>query len=192
MSILKVSEEKKQTSWINGQESEDRWLRIHPEAEKTDYKTDRYRHVDFWHGKNETDGVDVKGNKPPEAVCIEFKNVAGEKGWMHGDARWISIEILGLTGFLRFEREECLDWCRKEIAVKYVERFSLSHHKLYTRSKWGKKDVVTSITVNDLLDLKTLTYIPWTEEDTSKVGGPKTSVEYKHPVTSELMFFEVP
>ena len=192
MSTLKVSEYKKKKSWANGMESEERWLRIHPEAEKTDYKTDRYRHVDFWHGPNQTEGVDVKGNKPPEAICLEFKNVAGEKGWMHGDAKFIAVEILGFTGFFRFDREECLNWCRAFVSKEHVSKYSLCHHKLYTRSKWGKKDVVTSVTIHDLADLATLTYIPWDEEDIVKAGGAKTSVEYNHPTTGEVMVFGVP
>ena len=191
MNTLKVSEEKKRSSWAHGMVSEDRWLRIFPEAVKTDYQTDRYRHVDFWHGPNGTEGVDVKGRKLPQGICLEFMNVVGEKGWMLGDAKWIAAEVVGFTGFFRFEREECLGWLRTIVKNEYVSDFSLCHHKLYTRSRWGKKDIVTTVTINDLSELSSFTYIPWVESDIEADGGVKTSVEYSHPVTGEDISFSV-
>ena len=192
MNTLKVNELKLKESWDNGMASEDRWLRIHPDIIKTDYKTDRYRHVDFWHGPNDTLGVDVKGKKQPESICLEFINVAGEKGWMNGDATWIAVEIESLSGFFRFDREEALGWCRANISREYVKRYKEAYKKLYTRAKWGKKDIVTSVTLTDLQDLDSLIYIPWEEEDILKAGGAKTSAEYIHPLTGELILFEVP
>ena len=192
MSTLKVSKHKKESSWDHGMLSEERWLRVHPDAEKTDYHTDRYDHVDFWHGPNRTLGVDVKGKKLPDSICLEFKNTAGEDGWMCGKADWIAVELECLTGFIRFDREEGLDWCRRFIKNEYVDRYADAHHKLYTRSKWGKKDVVTSVTLHDLWDLSSLVYIPWDEEDIVAAGGAKSSVKYNHPVTREELFFELP
>lgn len=191
MSTLKVREKKLKDSWFNGQVSEERWLRIHPDAIKTDYKTDRYRHVDFWHGPDETLGVDVKGKKLPEAIALEFKNVAGEDGWMCGSATWIAVEIESLTGFFRFDREEALEWCRSNVDNEYVSSYKKAYKKLYTRSKWGKKDIITSVTIHDLQELSSLVYIPWSEEDMIEAGGAKTSVKYKHPVTGEFMFYEL-
>ena len=191
MSTLKVRENKLKESWDNGQVSEERWLRIHPEAVKTDYQTDRYSHVDFWHGPNKTYGVDVKGKKLPSAIWLEFKNVVGEKGWMAGDATWIAMEIEALTGFFRFDREEALNWCTFNIDKEYVDNYSESYKKLYTRSKWGKKDVITTVTLHDLTDLSSLVYIPWAQEDMNKNGGPKTYLEYNHPETNETLIYKV-
>ena len=191
MSILKVRKSKLKDSWDNGQLSEERWLRIHPDAIKTDYKTDRYRHVDFWHGPDETLGVDVKGKKRADSICLEFKNTAGEKGWMQGDATWIAMEIEDLCGFFRFDREECLDWCRSNISKDYVDSYKKAYKKLYTRAKWGKKDVITSVTLHDLDDLSSMVYIPWNEEDITASGGAKTSVKYNHPDTGKIMIYEL-
>tara|TARA_R100001082_G_scaffold35951_1_gene18842 strand:- start:961 stop:1539 length:579 start_codon:yes stop_codon:yes gene_type:complete len=191
MSTLKVREDKLKDSWDHGQTSEERWLAIHPDAVKTDYKTDRYRHVDFWHGPNETFGVDVKGRKLPDSICLEFKNTVGEKGWMHGDATWIAVEIEEATGFFRFDREEGLDWCRSNISIDYVDSYKQAYKKLYTRSSWGKKDVVTSVTIHDLSELSSFVYIPWDEEDIKKVAAPASFLEYNHPKTGKLMTFMV-
>jgi hypothetical protein len=171
--------------------SEERWLRVHPDAIKTDYKTDRYRHVDFWHGPDETLGVDVKGKKQTDSICLEFKNTAGEDGWMCGDATWIAVEIEDLTGFFRFDREEALDWCRSNISVDYVDSYKKAYKKLYTRTKWGKKDVITSVTIHDLSELPSFIYIPWHEDDILAAGGAKTSSKYKHPETGDAMIYNL-
>ena len=191
MSTKKVDKKKLRASWDNGQISEERWWRIHPEAKKTDYQTDRYRHVDFWHDDNKTIGVDVKGRNLAGSLCLEFKNTVGERGWMHGDATWIAMEVEDLTGFFRFDRDECLDWCRANISIDYVDRYKDAYKKLYTRAKWGKKDVITAVTLHDLLELSSLVYIPWNEEDMTAAGGAKTSLNYSHPISGEVMIFEL-
>jgi hypothetical protein len=110
---------------------------------------------------------------------------------MAGDATWIAMEIEALTGFFRFDREEALNWCTFNIDKEYVDNYSESYKKLYTRSKWGKKDVITTVTLHDLTDLSSLVYIPWAQEDMNKNGGPKTYLEYNHPETNETLIYKV-
>ena len=53
-------------------------------------RKDMHMHVDFWHGDV---GVDVKGNNLPDEIWVEFINVNGKKGWLHGEAKYIAFDV---------------------------------------------------------------------------------------------------
>ena len=52
---------------------------------KSGRKDDMHMHIDYWmqyEGIEGKWGVDVKGNNLPDEIWCEFKNVAGNPGWM--------------------------------------------------------------------------------------------------------------
>lgn len=186
---MEVSEDRRKRSENYGRISENRWQRRFPDAKPASDYDNIHRHIDFWHGDK---GVDVKGRKLPHQIWLEFKNVLGEKGWMKGDAKWISIDFPQITGFVMFQREECLDWCRDQFrrdGFEYATNSKDAYRKLYTRAKWGRDDLMTCVTIHDLLDLESFRYVKWSDEDIDRVGGSKTSMRYIHPENGNTMTF---
>jgi len=113
---------------------------------------------------------------------------------MKGKAKWIAIDFPQITGFIRFDREEALDWIRKDLSEKgfpYTDSSKHTYKKLYTRAKWGKSDLMTSVTIHDLSELPSFLYIPWSEIDIFEANGKKDCVKYVHPQTGKVMVFEV-
>ena len=186
---MEVSEDRRKRSENYGRISENRWQRRFPDAKPASDYDNIHRHIDFWHGEH---GVDVKGRKLPYQIWLEFKNVLGENGWMKGDAKWISIDFPQITGFVLFQREECLEWCRSMFRDKnfeYARNSRDAYKKLYSRSEWGRDDLMTCVTIHDLLELNSFTYVGWSEEDIMQAGGNKTSMQYTHPQTGREMIF---
>ena len=92
--------------------------------------------------------VDVKSIKDPSTVWIELKNVQGDKGWLYGDA----------SHFV-FEREKYFVMVRKDDLISLVDELCTKEkvdnpddclYKLYSRSKYGRKDLLTKIEPKDL------------------------------------------
>jgi len=163
----------------------DRYLRIWPNARKSDLNTDRFDHIDFWHTKDgETFGVDIKGNKLPSELWIEFKNVNGDDGWMYGKAKWIAFEIPDLGGFAIVLREELKDWAEKNVDTsEVVTQKWKAYKRVYSRSNWkahdGKpqRDRISMITVHDLREVPSYRMV-------------KYSTSYKHPVNKTILSLE--
>ena len=154
-----------------GRVVEDRWLRMFPNAVKSTDKEDIWKHIDFWHGDI---GVDVKGNNLPDEIWVEFINVRGRKGWLHGEAKYIAFDVPELKGFVRVEREELLEWCRHNVEKIYVSKKNC-YKKLYRR--YGRKDCITKLTVNDLSELKSYTLINYVSWLYDPLTGQKVQID---------------
>jgi len=156
--MLGVTKAAKNLSFRQGRVAENRWHRIFPDAVKSTEEEDIKLHVDFWHNGV---GVDVKGNNLADEIWVEFINVNGNTGWMHGEAKYIAFDVPELRGFVRVERKDLLEWCKKNVEKTYTTKKD-SYRKLYRRR--GRKDCMTKITVNDLAEIDSyllINYVSW-------------------------------
>jgi hypothetical protein len=93
--------------------------------------------------------VDVKSIKDPESLWIEFKNIAGNAGWLYGKA----------THFA-FERKEEFQIVSKGDLIKLVDSLvdkdthvnspKACMYKMYSRKKYGRDDLLSKIHPDDL------------------------------------------
>tara|TARA_R110000765_G_scaffold414793_2_gene515496 strand:- start:1551 stop:2063 length:513 start_codon:yes stop_codon:yes gene_type:complete len=82
---------------------------------------------------------------------VEIRNVNGDDGWLKGKADYIAFEQK--DHFIIARREELREWCKKKIDLdleNIVSTAKEAEYKLYTREKWGKKDLISLINLNDL------------------------------------------
>jgi hypothetical protein len=116
-------------------------------------------HIDYWlaHNGDRTWGVDVKGNNLPDEIWCEFKNVAGNPGWMYGGAEIIAFDMPEEGGFSVVQREELKDYCEKTVEDVFVSNKKDAYKKKYTRK--DRADVITRL---NLLDIRLLdSYRVW-------------------------------
>jgi hypothetical protein len=116
-------------------------------------------HIDYWlaHSGSSTWGVDVKGNNLPDEIWCEFKNVAGNPGWMYGGAEIIAFDMPEEGGFSVVQREELRDYCEMTVEDVFVSNKRDAYKKKYTRK--DRADVITKL---NLLDIKLLdSYRVW-------------------------------
>ena len=106
---------------------------------------DWYRHIDCY---VDGYGVDVKGNRHLETIWLEVTNVNGNKGWLRGEAYYVAMHIAELDKFSVYLREELLNHI-KENTTEYTED-KRDYNKFYTRSKWGKKDILVKYRYEDI------------------------------------------
>lgn len=161
-----------------------RYKKRWPDAQKSSDEEDMYDHIDFWHVRNgDKFGVDLKGNKCADQIWIEFQNVNGDKGWIHGKARWIIFEIPEAGGFACVPREDLLSWCRNNVSKEMVKDRRNAYKKLYSRDAWqaydgkAQRDLITFVTINDLKEVKGYTFTNY-------------SNQFPHPVTKVMTEFE--
>ena len=129
-------------------------------------------HVDFHLTSEEEDGtmtamVDVKPRhyfKPKtkgihrnddydfddEWLWIEFKNVSGKLGWIHGIADFIAFEIK--ESFIVSYRKELCDWCLEHVDIKNIVP-SAQEAKYIAYSRKGKQDLIARILTEDVIKL---------------------------------------
>ena len=95
--------------------------------------------------------VDVKSIKDPNTIWIELRNVQGESGWLYGDASHFA-----------FERQKYFVMVRKDDLISLVHDLTKNEkvdspddclYKLYSRSKYGRKDLLTKIKPEDLKEI---------------------------------------
>lgn len=161
-----ISQERKDYSNQIGSKTEkmfeDACNKIGYKCRKTDDKTDIYSHIDFWVTKEngvET-SVDVKGGNHPECVWVEFKNVLGENGWLYGKASYIAFDMPEEQGFIVVSRSQLLEYCEINVEHVFVDKNNATR-KLYTRSKYGRKDVISRLELEDLKKLATYKLIKY-------------------------------
>ena len=135
---------------INGAQAEEQFkdalgIFFYAGVRKSNFQ-EELQHVDY-HCKMQFK-VDVKSIKDSSTIWVEIKNVQGEKGWLYGSA----------THFA-FERDKYFVMVRKEDLIKLVKRLTTKErvqdpkdalYKLYSRTKYGRKDLLTKITPKDL------------------------------------------
>ena len=134
---------------------------------------DMYKHIDYYIkvGENKY-SVDVKGNNPPHEIWLEIKNTLGNNGWLYGDATHIAFDIPEMSGFILVKTKLLREYVSKNVKKEFVDRVD-AYKKLYSRK--GKADVITYITITDLLsiDHKIVPY----------------SKQYKHPINGDIIQF---
>jgi len=101
--------------------------------------------------------VDVKGNNLPDEIWCEFKNVAGNPGWMYGGAAIIAFDMPEEGGFSIVSREELVSFCESHVKDEYVDDKKDAYLKRYTRE--GRQDVITKLKLHDLKSL--VSYRVW-------------------------------
>jgi hypothetical protein len=117
-------------------------------------KDDMQLHIDYWlkHGNSGKWGVDVKGNNLPDEIWCEFKNVAGNPGWMYGGAKIIAFDMPEEGGFSIVDRVELKDYCEKNVEDVSVDSKADAYKKKYTRK--DRSDVITKLTLLDIRELQ--------------------------------------
>lgn len=117
-------------------------------------KDDMQLHIDYWlkHGNSGEWGVDVKGNNLPDEIWCEFKNVAGNPGWMYGGAKIIAFDMPEEGGFSIVDRVELKDYCEKNVEDVSVDSKADAYKKKYTRK--DRSDVITKLTLLDIRELQ--------------------------------------
>tara|TARA_R110002051_G_C8623631_1_gene483739 strand:- start:63 stop:611 length:549 start_codon:yes stop_codon:yes gene_type:complete len=128
-----------------------------------------FKHVDYFltakskSGKKVEIKVDVKARKKTSRrdakynddwQWIEFKNVQGNAGWVHGDADFIVFERV--DDFIFVNRKELVAWlgsCKKiRYDLPFVNLAKLAKYKIYQRR--GRRDEITQIKTEDILNLE--------------------------------------
>lgn len=127
---------------------------------KSSHTEDRHSHIDYWLAMKPDGGrwgVDVKGNNLPDEIWCEFKNVAGEPGWMYGGATIIAFDMPEEGGFSIVDRQELALFCEKHVRDEVVTDKKHAYLKKYTRK--DRKDVITILKLHDIKSL--LSYRVW-------------------------------
>lgn len=158
-----ISQNRRKYSSATGRVAEVRFIRAAKQlgfqVTKGTRKDDMHLHIDYWlaHSGESTWGVDVKGNNLPDEIWCEFKNVAGNPGWMYGGAEIIAFDMPEEGGFSVVQREELKDYCEKTVEDVFVSNKKDAYKKKYTRK--DRADVITRL---NLLDIKLLdSYRVW-------------------------------
>ena len=123
-----------------------------------------YNHTDFFIFDNKR--VDVKGLKQAHKegfLVVEFKNVQGKNGSCSEGSMVDYIAFQLSNCFLILRKDELLNWCRKNVENKMVDRWQDAALKLYTRN--GRQDLVTKIPVNRIDEFNFTMILKW--ENTS-------------------------
>ena len=123
---------------------------------------EQFDHIDFHLTSEEEDGtmtamVDVKSRKRinrddeefnDDWLWIEFKNVSGKLGWIHGLADFIAFETK--DSFIVSYRKELCDWCLENVNINdNVSSAEEAEYKAYSRK--GKQDLIARILKEDVI-----------------------------------------
>jgi len=122
-----------------------------------------FKHVDFSLKKGKTKFlVDVKAEKKTRRsdescnstwIWIELQNVKGNKGWLYGDADVIAFEreldfvLVGRLKLVSFIN--CLN-----LSPSLVKKSSEAKYRLYQRVSSGRKDLITQIEMEKILEIE--------------------------------------
>jgi hypothetical protein len=159
----KISSDRRRYSSATGRVAEVRFVRAARNkgllVTKSTHTEDMHDHIDYWLAiKNGGKwGVDVKGNNLPDEIWCEFKNVAGNPGWMYGGATIIAFDMPEEGGFAIVDREELEFFCEKHVKDEVVSDKREAYLKKYTRR--DRLDVITIVKLHDLKSL--LSYRVW-------------------------------
>ena len=165
------NEKDSNNSALLGQKGEDLFVqtiekRKHIKVKKANWNEQVNEHWDYkLIGNNYEITVDVKamkrtgrwqGKPQDEIIWIEFFNVAGNEGWLYGNADCFSFQCH--DGFLCVGRRKLTELCEKLVGFSKDE-ITLENsnskkglYKLYTRK--GRKDIITMIKKKDILSIE--------------------------------------
>lgn len=159
----KISNKRRNYSSSTGRVAEIRFIRAARHkgllVTKSNHTEDRHEHIDYWLALSNQKkwGVDVKGNNLPDEIWCEFKNVAGNPGWMYGGAAIIAFDMPEEGGFSIVSREELAFFCESHVKDEYVDDKKDAYLKKYTRE--GRQDVITKLKLHDIKSL--VSYRVW-------------------------------
>ena len=158
-----ISQNRRTYSSATGRVAEVRFMRAAQnlgfQVTKGSRRDDMHLHIDYWiaYGNSREWGVDVKGNNLPDEIWCEFKNVAGNPGWMYGGAEIIAFDMPEEGGFSIVDRVELKNFCEANVEDVFVDEKDDAYRKKYSRK--DRSDVITKL---NLLDIKSLdTYRVW-------------------------------
>lgn len=130
---------------------------------KSPTSSQRDAHVDFVmlglnkDGKTTSVLMDVKAwnsNSSDKWQWIEFKNANGKPGWIYQDSDFVVFERK--NDFLIVNRKNLVTWVNVTPKIRHdmpiVQKPWQAKYRLYSRS--DKKELITQITAQDLLDIK--------------------------------------
>jgi len=122
-----------------------------------------FNHIDYFLDKpgSEQISVDVKGIKKSnrdgksliDEMWIEFYNVRGDKGWIHGKANLIAQQVNDNIFYI-FDREDLLKQVNKLVKwnLPMVKSPRQALYRLYQR--WQRQDVITLVKLKDLKPIR--------------------------------------
>lgn len=166
-----VNEKDSNNSAVIGQRGEDLFVKLIKsqttlDVIKANYTQQVKEHWDFClSGGTYPITVDVKamkrtnrwtGEPQDEVVWVEFRNISGNDGWIYKNADCFAFECK--DGFIVVGRKDLAKKCEKLVGFKKDEitldkaKSKIEMYKLYTRK--DRKDILTTITKQDLLDMK--------------------------------------
>lgn len=128
-----------------------------------------YKHIDLilqiyneFSNKNDVITVDIKSRKKTnrsdrepndEWTILEYKNVKGEAGWLHGKATHIAFERE--DNFVTVPRHKILEWAKNKLKKDsngdYLYAKNTSDYKYKLRNRVGTQDLITQVKFTDML-----------------------------------------
>jgi hypothetical protein len=147
-------------SWDRGQQLESSFFevlkRFDPKCRKST-REEQFRHIDFV--SQSLGSFDVKARKrinrsdkseQDELIWIEFKNVAGNNGWLYGQADYIAFEQS--DHFVVVERKHLVGLAESKCNLKQiVDNSSKALYHGYSRK--DRKDLISIIKMSDIKQL---------------------------------------
>lgn len=131
------------------------------EVERASNKEDMEKHIDFWWDSPRKGriGIDVKGiktNKDGEEddsfQWLEFTNVRGNPGWLYGEEKYVAFKTF--TQIVYIKTEVLRKYAEEKMGKKKPVTYRPDEYYVpYTRSKWGRYDVVIKVPMQDIIDL---------------------------------------
>ena len=166
MSQFVIRQERKEYSDKIGLETQDMFVaacnKVGYTCTKTSDNQDINEHIDYYitRKNNTKTSVDVKGGNHPKVIWVEFYNVQGYEGWLHGKAELIAFDMPELSAFVIVDRKELLELCEKIVEKVFVPKQEATR-KLYQRK--GRRDVISRLELTDLMKLKSYKLLKYTE-----------------------------
>lgn len=111
---------------------------------------DKNLHIDYYINGG---SFDIKGKRNLDTIWLEKKNINGNNGWLLSEVQYIAFDILELKSFCIFKRIDLFNH------IKNINEYTTNNYeynKIYTRSKWGKKDELIKVKYDDIKHLEIL------------------------------------
>ena len=141
-------------------------------------RKEQFLHIDYFLSQKgyKNYSFDVKARKKvkradtetnDELIWIEWRNVAGNDGWLNGAANYIAFERE--NDFIIVERFQLKNLCEKIVKRDFVNNASDALYKIYQRK--GRQDEISLIKLSDIFKNKITITISVYPKSTIKVGN---------------------
>lgn len=137
-------------------------------VEKSSLQSDIHEHIDYILTKDDKIiTFDVKSEKSDDKIYVEFMNVQGNSGWIHGKQHCIAFVFSGEIVIVK--RKTLLEFIKSKMDVneKPMKTSIESYFRVYEEEafykmfrRYGRQDAVVLIPVSDLIDME---HITWTK-----------------------------